>query len=306
MSPSSPPATALALSSLAELLHDATAGAAGPLLVTVDCRAHEVAFGTWEVPAEVRHPADPLVGFLAPAAWDAVGLVATGRARPLRPTDRTGAGSPTGPAGRAPADHEVGPIEPGPARSTVLAHRDGRACAVLEVGGRPPEVIDAAPEGWVADVLARALGRPTPPPAEPLAAWVEAAWLHQVAGIALAAPGRIRSWGRVARLHPLHPPGRVLPGALLAVETQAIDLQSSWTRMRLLSGIAPATTVHPPGGLPTTLADWFDDGSFSRWVLRDLPPAAELLPAVLDALPAEVGCELLDALVSVALPRERP
>lgn len=297
MSPSSPPATAAALASLTELLHDATAGATGPLLATVDCRADDVVLGTWAIPAEVRHPADPLVGFLAPAAWDAVGLVATGRVRPLRPADRVGSTA---------ADPDVEPIGPGPVRSTVLAHRDGGVCSVLEMAGRPPEVLERAPEGWVADVLARALGRATPPPAESLAGWAEAAWLHEVATIALAKPGGIRSWGRVARLHPLHPPGAALPGALLAVEAQAIDLQSSWTRMRLLSGIAPTVTVRPPGGLPTTLADWFDDGSFSRWVVRDLPPAAELLPAVLDALPADVACELLDALVSVSLPPGAP
>ena len=164
------------------------------------------------------------------------------------------------------------------------------------------------PEGWVPDALARALGRPTPPPTDRLARWVETAWLDGIAAIVLAAPGRICSWSEVARLHPLAPPGPALPGALLAVEAAAIDLESSWARMRRLSGSSPVPTptARPPGGTPIPMDRWFDDGSFSRWVQRYQPPAEEVLPAILDALPTDLGAELLDALITVDPPPGAP
>jgi hypothetical protein len=61
----------------------------------------------------------------------------------------------------------------------------------------------------------------------------------------------------------------------------------------------------PPGGRPIDLPDWFDDGSFSRWVTRNLVPGEDLLPAVLDALPETVGQELLEALVGTLAPVEQ-
>lgn len=282
MSRSTRSATTVPLTQLAEVLHRATAGAGGSFLVTVDHGARDVAFGTWEVPPGVDHPADPLVGFLAPPAWDAIGLVSCGRIHPR---------SPDGTDGRR-------------VQATVLAHRDGQVASVLERTGEPVEVLEDPPEGWVPDALARALGRPTPPPTDRLARWVETAWLDAVASIALAAPGQVRSWHEVARLHPLAPPGPALPGALLAVEAEAIDLESSWARMRHLWGATPAPLpcARPPGGMPVPIERWFDDGSFSRWVQRYQPPAEAVLAAVIDSLPAPVGAELVDALITVTAP----
>lgn len=176
--------------------------------------------------------------------------------------------------------------------------------SILEREGDTIEVLDSPPEGWVADALARSLGRSTPPPTDRLARWVETAWLDAIATKALAAPGRIRSWPQVALLHPLAPPGRALPGALLAVVAEAIDLESSWGRIRHLWAArpSPAPTAGPPGGPTIPIEQWFDDGSFSRWVQRYQPPAVALLPAILDSLPSDVGAELVDALVTVGPP----
>jgi hypothetical protein len=267
-------------------------------VVTVAPAEADVAIGTWPVPDQVAHPADPLVGFLAPEDWTAIGLVTRGRAWA---DDPEGAGT----GGRA----HIGPVVltdavATPVRITSLFGRDGSAASLLTRADEPVQVIDDAPEGWVADVMARVLGRPTPPPGSSLSTWVEASWLDRIADLVLDAPGRVRRWNALARLHPLAAPGSALPGVLLAVEARALDLESSWARMRRLwiGGPPVEPGLAPPGGRPIDLSDWFDDGSFSRWVTRNLVPGADLLPAILDALPDAVGQELLEALVGTPEP----
>ncbi len=295
-SPHSP--TVASLRQLAEVLHEGTAGWPGSLLVTVAPAEADVAIGTWPVPTEVDHPADPLVGFLAPEEWVALGLVTRGKAWVDDP-----AGAGTG------ARVHAGPLVltdavASPVRITSLFGRDGTATSVLTRADEPVEVIDEAPAGWVADVVTRALGRPTPPPESALSTWVEAAWLDRIADLVLDSPGRVRRWDALARLHPLAPPGAALAGVLLAVETRALDLESSWARMRRLwRGAAPVGPgLRPPGGRPIALPDWFDDGSFSRWITRHLVPGEDLLPAILDAVPGSVGSELLESLVGTGVP----
>lgn len=286
MSPSPHSPTIPSLRQVAEVLHEGTASWPGSLVVTVAPAPvpAEVAIGTWPVPDDVAHPADPLVGFLAPEDWLAIGLVARGRAWPIDP------------AGAA--------AEADPVRITSLAGRDGTATSLLTRAAEPVQVIEDAPAGWVADVLARTLGRPTPPPATALSTWVEAAWLDRIADLVLESPGRVRHWDVLARLHPLAAPGAALPGVLLAVESRALDLESSWCRMRRLWGGGPpvAAAQAPPGGRAVALQDWFDDGSFARWVTRNLVPGEDLLPAVLDALPRALGRELLESLVGTPVP----
>jgi hypothetical protein len=270
------------LRQVAEVLHQGTAGWPGSLVVTVTPTPADVAIGTWPVPDHVVHPADPLVGFLAPEAWTAIGLVTRGRTWSTDPADT---------AGEA-------------VRITSLFGRDGSATSLLTRGHQPAELIDETPAGWVADVLARALALSTPAPETTLSTWVEAAWLDRIAEIVLDSPGRVRRWDALARLHPLADPGVALPGVLLAVETRALDLESSWTRMRCLwRGVPPvAPDQAPPGGRPVELPHWFDDGSFSRWVARNLVPGEDLLPGVLDALPQAVADELVEALVATVAP----
>lgn len=281
MSPSLRAAPAPSLTSLAEFLHRTAPGRAGSFVAAVHPQAHELALTTWPIPPRAHHPAEALIGFRAPPSWQAIGLISTGRRRALPGGEST------------------------PVRVTVLTDRLGHTASVLEGAGEALEVISETPEGWVSDALGRALGRPTPPPTDRLARWVEAAWLDAIATVVLAAPGGVRSWSHLAHLHPLHPPGRALPGALLAVEAEAIDLESSWARIRHLWSHHPdpSSTVHPPGGQTVALAAWFDDGSFSRWVQRFLPPAEELLPAVLDGVSADLAAQLLDALITIVPPR---
>jgi hypothetical protein len=245
-------------------------------------------------------------------------LITDGWAHDLTDADhRAGAGRSTGadgPLGRTAIGSFAATTGSQRIRATVVLNRCDHAASVLDLPNGDRQVLSDRPAGWAADVLARALRLPTPPPAESLAAWVEAVWLDRIAAVVLSRPGEVRSWRRLAHLHPLSPSGPALPGALLAVETQALDLQSSWSRMRHLwsSGPSadnddddtqPSVSAPPaPGGTVVPLPEWFDDGSFSRWVQRNLPPADLVLPAVLDAVPVDSGAELIDGLVSVAPP----
>jgi hypothetical protein len=321
MSVSRPP-TVPAHEDLVEVFHAGAVDAPAPLIISIDRGGETVAFGTCPVPATVNHPADALVGFVAPPEWDAIGLITDGWAHDLADVDhRAGAGRSTGADGPHVGRSAIGSFAATTGsrriRATVVLDRCDHSMSVLDLPDGDRQVLSDRPAGWAADVLARALRLPTPPPAKSLAAWVEAVWLDRIAAVVLSRPGEVRSWRRLAHLHPLSPSGPALPGALLAVETQALDLQSSWTRMRQLWSSGPSAdddeATEPleraplaPGGTMMALPEWFDDGSFSRWVQRNLPPADVVLPAVLDAVPVDSGAELIDGLVSVAPPVGAP
>ncbi len=61
----------------------------------------------------------------------------------------------------------------------------------------------------------------------------------------------------------------------------------------------PAATWGPTGGTVLPLGQWFDDGSLSRSILRQLPHPGDLLPEVLAQLPSHSGSDLLEALVEI-------
>ena len=44
-------------------------------------------------------------------------------------------------------------------------------------------------------------------------------------------------------------------------------------------------------------SDWFDDGSFARWVERDLPPIDDLLEVVFATVADSVAIAIMNALV---------
>lgn len=277
--PPTPDPAALALGQLVELAHrTALALDDGPQIVGVVPVDHSVDIDLWRVPPEVPHPAETLAGFVADPQRLAIGLTTTARA------ERLGHGQDI--------------------HFTILMARDGRCASVIDVGQDTATSTYEAPHGWVPDALARALRRPTPAPQFSLSACVEAVWLDRLAARVLRQPGCLRTWGDVAELHPLVDPGQSLPGPMVAVQSHALDAESSWSRIRhrWCERRPDPDAVHPPGGSAVSEAAWHDDGSFARWTTRDLVPASVLLPAVLDGLPEAVGDELLDALVSVEAP----
>ncbi|WCO66075.1 hypothetical protein PO878_16365 [Iamia majanohamensis] len=198
------------------------------------------------------HPADLLLGHVVPRRWAAAGVVAPATARPVDGGDGC----------RLVVAVLVG-------RDGTVAHcgRDHRGADVLPS--------DPPPTGRLVDLLLRALGLATPPPAAPTGALWEAVWLDAV--VAAAATGGTPGLGPD------------LADALAA--TTAPGDHRGWDHLRgLASGARPATGTTDTA-LAAVLGDlvdpadaaWMDDGCFSRWVLGALPDPAQLLDAV-DAL----------------------
>lgn len=274
----------VALATFAEVLHHAV-GDGGPLIGLLEPGAEAATIATWPVPHDIDHPADVLVGFRAAPPSHAIGLATPGRSRTLDV-----------------AGH--GPVE---VRITYLVDRTGAVVSLLDDGEGAPLLADAPPLGWVPDALARALGLATPAPENGPAACVEAVWIDRIAGLVLARPGQVRAWEPLALLHPLAGGDVALPGPLLALRCEHLEETSSWANVRQAwTGREERRRPRPPGGVVVEPAHWFDDGSFSRWAQRHLVPAEVLLAPVLDALPGDLGRQLVEALVTVRGPSEAP
>lgn len=275
--PTDPPS----LARIAAALHAATSD--GPVTrvasVRLDPGSQELDLGFWDVPAGPGHPIEPLVGFVAPASWDAVGLISSGRLRHLDHPER----------------------EPSRTLSTVLLGRDGTAASVIGAPGSEPRTIHDPPAGLVPDVLHRVLGLPTPPPEGPTGQFVELTWLDRIAAGVLGQRNRGRSWRWLADRHPLREGGPPPDPEELAARTAAYSEERTWAGLRLLSVTQdlPAAWWGPPGGSTAPACTWFDDGSLARWVLSRLPPAEALVPDLVSVLPDHVGDQLLRALNEV-------
>jgi hypothetical protein len=141
------------------------------------------------------------------------------------------------------------------AEVVVLVPREGEVVGRMRHGG---QVHTDAPEyGLTLDCIQRALGLPTAPPQVPGTHWLATVWLEAV-------------------LLPAD------PGETAARFATGMDGQSlRWDRIRELvaSGRWPDPAVAPED------AAWFDEGSFSRWVLAGRPP----LPSLLREVAAVVG-----------------
>lgn len=269
------------LARIANLVHAATTDDPVTRVVYVEQQPEAESFdlGFWDVPMLPGHPVEPLVGFVAPPSWDAIGLISSGRLRHLdRPDD-----------------------EPERTLSTVLLGRDGTSASVIGRAGVEPRVLDEPPEGLVPDVLNRVLGRPTPPPEEPTGRLVDLTWLDQLAGGLIGGRNRVRSWRWLADRHPLRGGGPVPDPEELAARTAAYSQERSWAGLRLLAVTEdlPAVRWGPPGGTTVPGSTWFDDGSVARWLLSKLPPAETLVPDLLSVLPNHVGADLVTALGEV-------
>jgi hypothetical protein len=295
--PSAPPVEPperTGLADLAVLLHRATEGRPDPILFGLGLQdaSAKLGIGHWPLPGGGSHPADVLVGYLAPEHWDAIALVG--------PAEQVLPALDPGPFLR-PAGGGAPPVVARPWCSIVL-DRQGKAGAVV---GLPGEVlVDLEPDrvGWPADALARSFGRPTAPPQDSVVEVAECAWLDLVAAEVLIDPGAIRSWVPLAALHPLARGGRVESPEDLASATRRLATTTSWSRLR---GLQPRA-ARPPKGFPVPAGGrlppgrWHDDGSFSRYTARTMGPSHEVLAAVLAVLPEVVGRQLVAALVTVA------
>ncbi|WP_426572006.1 hypothetical protein [Aquihabitans sp. McL0605] len=277
--PSAPDASSARppLAAIAESIHHGTADDPVARLVFVRFEPSEsLSLGFWDLPPCGGHPLEPLVGFVAPRSWDALGVVTSGRLHAL----------------------DAPRSAPRPVVSTVLAHRDGSVASVIDGDAGSLQVIEDPPVGLVPDVLARALGRPTPAPDHAVSAFVDATWLDRLAAGLLARPSHGRAWRWLADRHPLRGGGPVPAPEELAARVAAYAQHRSWADLREqhTETPLPAATLGPPDGTVLAAGAWFDDGSLSRWSMRHLPPPEALVPDLLAVLPADTGAALLTAL----------
>jgi hypothetical protein len=297
-SPSSPspaaaepadPSEPSGLADLAVLLHRATEDQPAPILfgLAVGDGEARLGLGHWALPpAAHAHPADALVGHLAPDRWEAAALA--GPAELLLPW-------------LDPGPHVPGPVAPARRWATVVLDRGSGGGAVVGRPGRRLVEVEVEVVGWTTDALARLLGRPTRPPEESVVEVLEASWLDLVASQVLVDPGAVRTWVALAALHPLCDGGRVEEPGALAAATRALDATTSWPRLRthLSRRSEPAGRLPVPESTRVPREHWHDDGSFARFAARNLGPAHEVLTAVLSVLPGSLAERLVDALTTV-------
>ena len=214
-------------------------------------------------------PADlvaSLVGFDAPATWEAMAVVVQGRSWVL---DDQGA-------------------DPRPIRLTHVVDREGGAASVMRHAGEDPTLGGPEGQGRLVDVCRRALGLATaPPPEESTGLWA-LLWLDGL--LARAARGeKLAGLVAAARAHPAiemvaeHEPELVDEAAHRLVRLgQLFGQARAWPHLRraAASGQWAVEDLAPEG------AAWMDDGMFARWVTADFPLLDEYL-AELDALLSE-------------------
>jgi hypothetical protein len=210
-----------------------------------------------DLPAD--DPIGALLGFRAPDAWDAFGVITSGTARELS-----------------------GPAPPRPVRVVHMIDRHGvevsLAIDTSDVPGGRPAIVDLSgpPQscGRVPDTCRRVLGLPTPPPVDDPSRFWTVDWLDRVLAEVLrrdlGAPPI--TWEAVERLHRGRHPD-VAPWAILRRECAAGQLSV--------------------GGLSSSAASWMDDGMFSRQVVAAYPECDELVADLSELLPPAVWQKVL-------------
>ena len=224
------------------------------------------------------HPEQLLLGFQAPPHWWALGAITPAEMHSRRGTAtcRVAAFAWSGgvaarlaakPAGRATVDGDA-----------------GEATAAVEPEG-----------GWLADLLRLGLGLATGPCQVPVANLVTALWFDALLRF-LAGGAAPLSWPDMAARHPL---AAVIGLDDVSCMAPACFGQAAAEASRSL-GDGGLRTLAISGGLTANgvtapLADWFDDGSFARWLARQLPPLSALLPHLCDILSPRAGAALRTA-----------
>jgi hypothetical protein len=142
--------------------------------------------------------------------------------------------------------------------------------------GSPLETLESG--NCSTDLGLRALGLATPPPDQPVEAFVDGIWLDQVLQLALDADlGKPPRWRSISLLHPLGH-GRVhSPEELRRLRA---DLPGGWESLRralVASGRRDAL-------MPAPLADWCDTGAFARRLLATTVSAADVIDDLAEIL----------------------
>lgn len=243
------------------------------------------------------------LGWLAPPACWATGLVAGGRTVPIDHPD----------------DGQRLPV-----RVICLQARSG--LVVSRVDFPDGSMIDEPPAaGHIVDLLRRTFRLPTDPPPVPASHLLSLAWLEAIFGQAQHATSEL-SWSQVGAIHPC---AAAAQGSATDEAWEAALVAASqrvtWTALhdlaRQLPGSQPPATAIPAAGLADPLpaepldgapeprlARWMDTGMFARWMLEEhltIDQLRRLLPQVLDRALASRVFRVVDRLENPA-PEEPP
>lgn len=124
--------------------------------------------------------------------------------------------------------------------------------------------------------------------------FVIAAWLEVITRHALATPAL--SWEDIVGLHPvtqMNPP-TATPSSM-ADATRTLGAALDWERFR---SVIAAVGGFPFGDDAQRVAEWMDDGMFSRWAMELLPTQTEAL-RILDACLGPSAYDRLWATISL-------
>ena len=281
-----------------------------PLVIGVSCLESETV--SLHIPEKAPEDVvETLFGFVAPTSWDALIVVAHGRAY----SD-----------GEEEDDVTVG----------YGLGRNGEEVSVLH---RKTEVLVStlAAEGRVLDCCRRAFGQSTPPAQEGIVELFIASWLGR---IFRAAGGDIGDWGdeanrwedeanrwgdeagqqvtslqslaaldwsSLAKLHPLieesetaesnpaeSDPAQsdVLSPEDIGIRARELCRNGSWSRLRG----AVASGEMPHSSITSEQAAWMDDSMFARWCLAAFPDTGDLTDQLSELLPPELHQMLTECL----------
>lgn len=167
---------------------------------------------------------------------------------------------------------------PGSPPPILAVDRDGEAVLFdplldvpYDVGAEPSIALDAA---W------RALGLQTPAPDRSVAEYLDAVWLDRILDLTLDAPlGEPPAWAVAASLHPSAPPRSGLMSPEHLVHHRRGDAVG-WADFR--EAVIERRTGWPP--ITAGLAAWFDEGSFCRHLMAQLPEPSVVLDELAELL----------------------
>jgi hypothetical protein len=222
-------------------------------------------------PLEGLHPVTALLEWRAPRRWSALGVIAQGTARNLDRSNPRRVALVTG-------------LSRAGQSATVVVGPDGP----LHTGGAQQGPDSSAFSGRIADALARALALPTAPPERRVGELWAAMWLERVLDAWEHTRTPTLSWDAVVGMHPFAILNSIGPSDLPDAPQAACSTlsqhpfnQLSWEDLRRVTARGDAGLL----GVSPALARWLDEGSYSRWVLDDLPPLEVLLDTADARLP---------------------
>ncbi len=269
------PASAPSLPDLLELLVADASSRPFAFGVSFDSDTESVELTLCELPPS-PDPLQPLVGMAAPDEWDAFGLVSG--ATVLSGTDPSENGR------SAITDHSVW--------IGVIVDRQGRLWASMREGDSLPVRLPRGGEGHLLDMCRRVLGISSSAPCDhTLRAALCALWANDIRRLLAgrSGGGYDPRWDELAVLHPAN---QLLPESLLPLRDRAEQAVNGLTWAELHRRACDGSFAI--SGLSPDDCRWFDPGSFSRWVVRSVPPVGEIYIDVLNQISYDLGLDLLE------------